>query len=342
MSRSSSSRSNKVVVVQAEKNGLGTSTFVIRPLVGASSLLMYRAHGKGTRDARTAAGAGGRKRKDRFWRATILMIVAGLGIGCLASSSPVPVTRHQLVQPAIWVWHWGAPRPLLAEARLYGVKRLFVSASPGFSRNPTELARLTTLRTLATQQGVHLDALSGDPSWAEQPEGAGAWAREVAATGLFERLHVDIEPQASMEWQSDQRRLTRGLLSAIDQIRPAGLPVEADIPYWYWRIPTDDGIPLDVAILRRITGITIMAYQDAATKMLAVSTEELAHAAQLGKYARIGVNVGPPGGDAPSSSFWGQPSATILNDVAMISRSSASWTSFAGIAWHDSESLARL
>ncbi len=309
--------------------------------MGASSLLMYRAHGKGTTDVRTAAGAGGRNRKDRSWRATLLTIVAGL-IGCLASSSPVPPTRHQLVQPAIWVWHWGAPQPLLALARLHGVKRLFVSVPPGFSRNPTELASLTNLRTLATHQGVHLDALSGDPSWAEQPERAGAWAREVTATGLFDRLHVDIEPQALPHWQSDQRRLTRGLLSAIDQIRAAGLPVEADIPYWYWRIPTDDGIPLDVAILRRITGITIMAYQDTATKVLAFSTKELAHTAQLGKYARIGVNIGPHGGDAPSSSFWGQPSATIQNDAAEISRSGASWTSFAGIAWHDSESLARL
>ncbi len=282
---------------------------------------------------------GGRKTKDRSWRATILTIVAGLGIGCLPSSSLVPANRHQLVQTAIWVWHWGAPRPLLALARLHGAKRLFVSVSPGFSRSPTELAKLTTLRTLATDQGVHLDALSGDTSWAEHPERAGAWAREVAATGLFERLHVDIEPQALPEWQSDQRRLIRGLLSAMDQIRAASLPVEADIPYWYWRIPTDDGVPLDIAILRRITGITIMAYQDTATKVLAVSTEELAHTAQLGKYARIGVNISPPGGDAPSSSFWGQPSATILNDVAAISRSGASWNSFAGIAWHDSESL---
>ena len=285
---------------------------------------------------------GGRKRKDRSWRAIILTIVAGLGIGCVACSSPVPATRHDLVQPAIWVWHWGAPRPLLALARLYGAKRLFVWVSPGFSANPTELAKLTTLRTLATHQGAHLDALGGDPSWAEQPERAGSWARKVAATGLFERLHVDIEPQALPEWQSDQRRLTRGLLSAMDQTRAAGLPVEADIPYWYWQIPADDGVPLDVAILRRITGITVMAYQDTAAKVLAVSTEELAHAAQLGKYARIGVNVSPPGGDVASSSFWGQPSATILNDAAVINRSGTSWTSFAGIAWQDSESLAQL
>ena len=285
---------------------------------------------------------GGRKRKNRSWRATIFTILAGLGITCVACSSPVPATRHQPVQPAIWVWHWGAPRPLLALARLYGAKRLFVWVSPGFSANPTELAKLTTLRTLATHQGVHLDALGGDPSWAEQPGRAGAWAREVAATGLFERLHVDIEPHALPEWQSDQRRLTRGLLSAMDQTRAAGLPTEADIPYWYWRIPADDGVPLDVAILRRITGITIMAYQDTATKVLAVSTEELTHAAQLGKDARIGVNVSPPGGDVASSSFWGQPSATILNDGAVISRSGTSWTSFAGIAWQDSESLAQV
>lgn len=285
---------------------------------------------------------GGRKRRNRSWRATIFTILAGLGITCVACPSSLPATWHQPVQPAIWVWQWGAPRPLLALARLYGAKRLFVSVSPGFSRNPTELAKLTTLRTLATHQGVHLDALGGDPSWAQQPGRAGAWAREVAAVGLFERLHVDIEPQTLPQWQSDPRRLTRGLLSAIDQTRAAGLPVEADIPYWYWRIPTDDGIPLDVAILRLITGITILAYQATATKVLAVSTEELAHAAQLEKYARIGVNVGPPGGDVPSSSFWGQPPATILNDAAMISQSGTSWVSFAGIAWHDSESLAQL
>jgi hypothetical protein len=244
------------------------------------------------------------------------MIVVGLGVGCVASTSAVPAMpapRQQLVQPAIWVWHWGAPRPLLALARLHGAKRLFVWVSSG-DLNPAERAKLTTLRRLAAHQGVQLDALGGDPSWAEQPERAGAWAREVAATGLFERLHVDIEPQALPDWQSDERRLTRGLLSALDRARAAGLPVEADIPYWFWRIPTDDGIPLDIAILRRVTGITIMAYQDTATKVLAVSIEELAHAAQLGKYAWIGVNIGPPGGDAASSS----------------------------IAWQDSESLARL
>ena len=87
----------------------------------------------------------------------------------------VAAVQWQSVQPSVWVWHWGTPQPLLALARLHGAKRLFVSVSPGISHNPAELARLTALKALATQQGVHLDALSGDTSWAVVPARAGAW-----------------------------------------------------------------------------------------------------------------------------------------------------------------------
>ena len=62
-----------------------------------------------------------------------------------------------------------------------------------------------------------------------RPAVAGRWAQEVAASGLFPALHVDVEPQALPQWTSDRDRAARGLLAALDAVRAAVRPGETDV-----------------------------------------------------------------------------------------------------------------
>jgi hypothetical protein len=241
----------------------------------------------------------------------------------------------------LWVWSFDDPQSLVQRAHRAKFGVLLVWVSPGFSADPATMAKLHQLLHVASTRHVAVYALGGDPSWAQQPSRAGQWAAEVARTHMFTALHLDIEPHALPNWNADKLTLSRGLLSALDAVGDAGLRTEADIPTWYNTVVVD-GVPLDQAVLRRVDGITVMAYHNSVGGVLAAARAEIRDAAALRRYAYIGVNIADPGPDGASASFLGQDPSNIAGDIRRINQLASSWGGYRGIAVHDSAYLARL
>jgi hypothetical protein len=240
----------------------------------------------------------------------------------------------------MWVWHPDDPRALVNLARTAHVTQLLIWVSPGFTADSTQLARLRELRALAGAGGIALQALCGDTSWVTTPSVAGTWAGEAARSGLFTGLHLDIEPQSLPTWTTQQAALARGLLAALDSAGATNLPLEADIPAWFDRV-TVDGSRLDTEVIRRTQGIVVMAYRNNPAAVLAAARPEVLEAGRLHKYAFIGVNLGPTGGDAPTTTMLGQPPATVAANVHAIATAPV-LPGFRGVALHDATYVAKL
>jgi hypothetical protein len=201
------------------------------------------------------------------------------------------------------------------------------------------MARLTLLRTLAHAGGQEVDALCGDPSWASNPAAAEKWAAEVAGTHLFGRLHLDIEPHATDQWSANRTPLVLGYLQALSRTRGSGMAVDADIPYWFNTIPAPNGQTLDRAVMQRVDSVTLMSYRNTAAGVLQASQAEMANAAASHTPAYIGVNLGPPGPDGPTASFYGESADTVRKALTRIEAAGPQWSSYAGISLHDSDHL---
>lgn len=257
-----------------------------------------------------------------------------------AVSAARPTAPSARVARQLWVWRFSSPTALVQLARRNHVTILLVWVSPGFSTDTASLHRLSDLRRRAAAAGIRVDALGGDPSWLSYPSVALAWAREVRRTGLFAHVHLDVEPPRASLLSAPP--VAGQLLRVLSRVRTAGLPVDADVAYWFWQVRTAAGERLDEAVLRRVDSITIMAYQSSPGRVVSVARQELAAAARLHRRAFVGVNIGSPGGDSPLSTFAGQPDAAVRSALASIDRSCAATSACAGTAVHHAADLGRL
>ncbi|HMO12329.1 MAG TPA: hypothetical protein PKB06_12700, partial [Actinotalea sp.] len=118
-----------------------------------------------------------------------------------ASGDLVPV--RATARNTLWVWQPVPVDQLVQVARDHRVVRLLVWTPPGFSEDASLSSWLERLDAAAAEHGIALDALGGDPVWAQRPWLAGAWAAEVVASGRFDHLHLDVEPHALETWEQD-------------------------------------------------------------------------------------------------------------------------------------------
>lgn len=211
--------------------------------------------------------------------------------------------------------------------------------APGFSTDTVEVRRLTALCRAAAARDLAVDALSGDDSWVLRPQVAVDWAAEVHRSRLFDRVHLDVEPHARPDWSTDGPRLRAGMLDMLTRVAAVGPPVDLDIPFWYGRFTTGDGDRFDRVLMRRASGVTVLAYRDDAAAVLAVASTCLDAAAEIGVPAWVGINTGDPGGDPPSTSYRGATGGRIRSEMRRIESGGAAWTSFAGVAVHHFDSL---
>lgn len=230
---------------------------------------------------------------------------------------------------AVWVWlDDREPRDAEVLARFAaarGVREAFVSVPWG---GPDERVRETVAALRRT--GLRVTALGGSAEWAEQPQLARQWALRADAGGLFDGLHLDIEPWTLPDWPTAARALLAGLADAVRLVgETTGQPAEVDLaPH------VADTHPAGfVAVAAEAAAVTLMSYRDSVKGVLDVSARARRLLAPLGQRYRLAVDTLPSGD--PGSSFAGCSRLVMEGVVAQIDEVLRGDRDFVGVAVHD-------
>ena len=239
---------------------------------------------------------------------------------------------------AMWVWDRPSTRSLVTFARDQGVQDLFV-AVPAEIGGSLPWYRDLRSRTLAA--GIRVHALGGDPAWVDQPGVALAWQRDALATGLFDGVHLDVEPWLHAGWDSDRDAVVTRYLDLLASLAAdTSAPVEADVAFWLDQVATPAGGRLDEAVLARVDAITVMSYRDTATgpdSITGVGAAALDAAARAGRPARLAVETNFLGTDPVDAkqTFHGETRTAMASVLAAVDAASAGSAAYGGIAVHD-------
>jgi hypothetical protein len=264
------------------------------------------------------------------------LLVAVVLLMCTLPAS-AQARRADVVPPARAMWVWDKPgvAALVDFATSNGVSQLFVHvpASPG-------LAWYTNLRNQTRAAGISVQALGSETWWIDSPEAAVAWQSEVLATGLFDGVHLDIEPWLHPDWNTDRPALLGRYLHLLDVMADSPAPVELDISFWLHEITAPGGGRLDHAVLERVDAVTVMSYRDTATGPDSISglgATALAAAAAAGKPARLAVETNDLGSTPvdQKQTFFGERRTRMVSVLAQVDAAVSGTSSYAGIAIHD-------
>jgi hypothetical protein len=163
---------------------------------------------------------------------------------------------------AMWVWTQPPAQELVSWAHTNNVGTIFLQVPSGLPTSPM-LPWARSVAQAAHAQGIKVTALNGDVGWLAHPEVAVAWQRAAEATGLFDGIHIDVEPWSLVEWRTSAPHLVRQYLRLVKSMTSATeLPVEADIAYWLNTVRTPGGVPMDAAVMRHVDAVTIMSYRN--------------------------------------------------------------------------------
>ena len=249
---------------------------------------------------------------------------------------------------ALWVWETSDPQATVDFALASGIGQLY-AAVPAHVNASTQLPHLTELSQRARAAGLRIDALGGDPGWIDdQAWVVDSWLRPALATGLFSGIHVDIEPYTTPAWQTQRAKVVKKYLATFDTLAAAagGTPIEADIPFWFDGIATGSST-LDREVIRRTSGVTVMAYRNLAAGAdgsIALAAAEVGAGDSLGKPVRIGQETTYLGADptAAKQTFFGQTRTAMEVQLDAITEAFGSHAGFAGLAIHDAAGYAAL
>ena len=262
------------------------------------------------------------------------------------SAQPAPAPAAPIGADALWAWWWESPSALVRNVEADGFSRVYLYAEGGFDPK--------VRRTIAAlgAQGVEVEALGGEARWATTQRGdmldfvrsAVAYQRSAPPGAALAGVHLDVEPYDLPSWQRGQASTAASLVGALAAARRTarGLPLTADIPFWFDGIRMGDAGASTLAqqIIRRTDSTTIMAYRDSAPEVIAAARREVSMASRLGKRTAIGLETGHV---APESvTFWEEGRAALVAAVAAIRARLRSDPGFGGIAIHHYESLRSL
>jgi len=205
-------------------------------------------------------------------------------------------TAHAALAPVadvrgMWLWTRPPAADVVAFASTRRVNEIFVHvpAAP-------DVLYLRELRKRASAAGIKLAALGGDTSWTTDHAAALAWQRAALGTGLFDAVHVDVEPYLLPTWNTAQATLAQQYLTLLGRLAAATtVRVEADVPFWYGQI-TVARKNLATEVLARVDAITVMSYRNTVTgpnSVLDIGRDFLTRAAAAGKPARLAVETQP-------------------------------------------------
>jgi hypothetical protein len=281
---------------------------------------------------------------------TRVAVVSVLGIAAFASAGggAASAATTATAARAMWVWDTSTPQATVDFAAAHGIGQLYAAVPPQVGTSP-QLAQLTELSQRAAAAGIRVDALGGDPTWVDnQTWVVENWLKPALATGLFTGVHADIEPYTTSAWQTQRATVVKKWLATLDKLRTAAgaTPLEADIPFWLNEIPAN-GSTLDREIIRRTSGVTVMAYRnlaDGPDGTIALAATAVSAGSALGRPVRIGQETNYLGSTPTETkqTFYGQTSTQMEVELAKVTDAFSSSSAFAGLAIHDATGYAAM
>lgn len=257
--------------------------------------------------------------------------------------NPEPSSKPSLM-PSRGRATWVGPRPdaltLVSWARKQSVTELFLQVGPDLVSSP-DLAWVRSVVTQAGAAGIRVAALGGEITWIDHPCLALAWQQSALLTGLFDGVHVDIEPWTRSDWDSRRDAVVDGYLGVIEMLATAtSLPLEADIAFWLHTVPTATGTPLDQAVMDRVDAVTVMSYRNTVCgpdSITSIGAHALASAAAVGIPCRLAVETNYLGDDAVSrkQTFHGTSVRTLELALTTVDAAESGTPAYAGMAVHD-------
>jgi hypothetical protein len=251
-----------------------------------------------------------------------------------ANAAAVPGGR------AMWLWSKPAPSEIVEWARAHGVREIFA-----YTPTRPDLAWLRDLRARSAAAGISLAALGGEPTWTTQHAAALSWLRAVTATGLFDAVHVDVEPHALAAWQTDRARTAQQYVTLLEKLNAATtMRIEADVAFWYGEVLLPKRQNLADEVLRRVDAVTVMSYRDTVTgpnSVMAVGADLLLRGSAARKPVRLGVETQPLE-ECVYCTFAEEGAAALDDAFAGIEAAGSGYPTYAGIAVHHYDSWRRL
>ena len=264
----------------------------------------------------------------------ILMAATTVAPGA-SSAGSAGLTAAPANTRAMWLWGADPAAEVITWAARRNVSEIFVHVAPSVLTDGG-LGRLQDLKQRAVARRIKLRALGGEASWVTDQAAALAWQRTVVSTGLFDGIHLDVEPYLVNGWTTDLQATETAYLKLLDRMRSAStLPLEADVPFWFGQYSVGRRNLAD-EVLRRVNAVTVMSYRDTAAgpnSLLAVSQDWLARGKAAGKRVRLAAETGPLS-DCGHCTFHEEGAAVLAVELAKVDAATRQTAAFAGIAVH--------
>ncbi len=297
------------------------------------------------------------------------------GVAVQEAPAPLSAGVGSGLPRGTWVWSkvsWYEPSArdtLFAFLKKHGLSVILLQIHTDYSGAKAKLMyteQLSALLQRASQEGVVVHALDGDPKYidlasrerlAGQIEAIDQFNSTQPVHARFVGVHYDIEPYLLPEWRKDwdsRLEVCTSYLTTLDVLghaaRAHGLEFSVDIPPWFatsdqlkpFEMRGQSGTLLD-HVAHAVDWFGIMAYRNRASgpdSILSVSERNIDVMEKLGKKAWIGVETGPNGkSDPPKITFWNRPVGEFDQAINEVDTQMAHRKGYGGLLIHCYELL---
>jgi hypothetical protein len=280
-------------------------------------------------------------------RRTALLTLAAIPLlGVNSSRAEAGFTK---IAKAIWVWKDRILDPdelaLFCEHYQIGVLFLYLTPQAGealLSGKDSARKVVASLRSGARR----VYACVGEPDWVIEPvrlpDHLALAARTVSA-GLFDGLHLDVEPHALPAWHDPRSReqLLVGTVELLDRVRSALPDAEIDAAVNVFATVSYGRELFLTALVRRLTSVSVMSYRDNVSGAISRAVPSIREISRLGRRWRLGVLVDP--NPAEPGTSWNDHSAmnfdAAMDDLDRTLRARFSTSGYSGLAFEGYDGL---
>ena len=232
------------------------------------------------------------------------------------------------------------------------VNKVYLQIDPDVPRSVYQ-----SFNAKATEKGIDILALDGAPDWVA-PKGDAKqsklmeWLADYQQNSTndqqFKGIHLDVEPYLYSGWKTNQAKTVTSfqslLVKAKNSADALGLPLEADLPFWFDEISYKNAYgkgALAEWVIAKTDGVTLMAYRDTAPMIIEIVKNEVAFAKKHGKPIIVGVETGYTD-EGNQVSFYEEGEAYMSRQLTLVQNHYSGIASFGGIAVHHVDSWKQL